>query len=209
MAVWQRSPDGTLLNGQPQGRGRLAFFKNSQAVDAGDIVRMRFIEGARRTTLVSSATVGFASEMLDVERFGEHCDSTASVHLATGTTRINKTISTDGQQHVHLNQLRPHIPTTAHYEIALRVHPDGNAPQIQINEDGEWHDLSLNRSSLKAGPWFVCLQLDVGDRVSNFRVDRPKATKSAGKTKRAPCTHGERQQRQIGLVNHCIRACYY
>ena len=53
--------------------------------------------------------------------------------------------------------------------MALRVSTDGNVPQIQFN-----------RPALNAGPWFPYLLQDGFDRLSDLRLDRPRATKSAG-----------------------------
>ena len=65
-----------------------------------------------------------------------------------------------------------------------RVDLDRNVPQVQFNEDGVWHDFAPDegegRTALKAGPWFPYLLLHEDDLVSRHRVDRPKATKSAG-----------------------------
>jgi hypothetical protein len=49
------------------------------------------------------------------------------------------------------------------------------------NDDGVWHDLSPDRVSLNAGPWFPFLALYGDIRLIDHRVDRPKPTKSAGK----------------------------
>jgi hypothetical protein len=66
--------------------------------------------------------------------------------------------------------------------MALRV--DHDVPQVQFNEDGVWHDFApdqgAGRKALKAGPWFPFLVLWEGAVLSEHRVDRPKATKSAG-----------------------------
>ena len=54
-------------------------------------------------------------------------------------------------------------------------------PQLRFNEDGEWHDFAPEGGTgLKAGPWFPCLYLKGDDRLTDLRVDRPRATKSAG-----------------------------
>ena len=74
--------------------------------------------------------------------------------------------------------------------MALRVDPDRNVPQVQFNEDGVWHDFAPDqgegRTALKAGPWFPYLIVGEGDLLSGHRVDRPKATKSAGMKCKAP-----------------------
>ena len=59
-------------------------------------------------------------------------------------------------------------------------------PQLRFNEDGQWHDFAPEGGTgLKAGPWFPYLELYGDGRLSDHRVDRPKPTKSAGKTKSA------------------------
>jgi hypothetical protein len=109
------------------------------------------------------------------------------VYLGSGSTGINTDISQDGQQHLHDYHLQDHIPETEAYDVALRVTKDGNLPQIQFNDDAVWHDFApVGGTALKAGPWFPYLQLDGDDLLSDHRVDRPRATKSAGKTKTAP-----------------------
>ena len=70
--------------------------------------------------------------------------------------------------------------------MALRITKDGNVPQIQFNDDAVWHDFTPDRAAMKAGPWFPYLELYVGDRLSDHCVHRPKPTKSAGKTSKAP-----------------------
>ena len=65
--------------------------------------------------------------------------------------------------------------------MALRITKDGNLPQIQFNDDSVWHDFTPEGgAALKAGPWFPYLYLGGGDILSDHRVDRPRATKSAG-----------------------------
>ena len=49
-----------------------------------------------------------------------------------------------------------------------------------------WHDFAPDRAAVKAGPWFPFLQLYGDDRLSDHCVHRPKPTKSAGKTSKAP-----------------------
>ena len=52
---------------------------------------------------------------------------------------------------------------------------------------GQWHDFALEGGTgLKAGPWFPYLMLNEEDRLSDHCVHRPKPTKSAGKTSKAP-----------------------
>ena len=62
-------------------------------------------------------------------------------------------------------------------------------PQLRLNEDGEWHDFAPEGgTALKAGPWFPQLELYGDDLLSDHRVDRPRATKSAG-MKRKPASN--------------------
>ena len=104
--------------------------------------------------------------------------------LRGGTTVIDSNISQDGEQHYHYGHLKDHIPKTNPYDVALRCDKDGNVPQIQFNDDGVWHDFAPEgRTGLVAGPWFLCLQLNIGDCITNICVDRPRPTKSAGKIK--------------------------
>ena len=48
----------------------------------------------------------------DVEKRRETYKSTAKVDLSTGNTTIFSDISKDGEQHVHLDLLKDHIPET-------------------------------------------------------------------------------------------------
>ena len=90
---------------------------------------------------------------------------------------------------VHDRHLEDHIPETLPYDVALRITKDGNLPQIQFNDDSVWHDFAPEgRTALKAGPWFPYLDLDGDDLLSDHRVDRPRATKSAG-MKRKPASN--------------------
>ena len=73
--------------------------------------------------------------------------------------------------------------------MALRISKDGNLPQIQFNDDSVWHDFAPEGgAALKAGPWFPYLYLYGDDILSDHRVDRPRATKSAG-MKRKPASN--------------------
>jgi hypothetical protein len=136
------------------------------------------VEGGRR------AGAGFAGEAYDPARDDETYDSTAFVHLVDGSTRIYPGLNLDEEKHFHRGHLRPHVPSSPPFEMALRVDRDRNVPQVQFNEDGVWHDFAPDqgegRTALKAGPWFPYLFLVKGDLVSGHRVDRPKPTKSAG-----------------------------
>ena len=126
--------------------------------------------------------VGFATDRYDVEKHEETDNSTASVSLDAGTTDIDTGISQDGQRHWHPSLLEDHIPKTGPYDVAVRITKDGNLPQIQFNDDSVWHDFTPEGgTTLKAGPWFPYLELDGDDDLlSDHRVDRPRATKSAG-----------------------------
>jgi hypothetical protein len=122
-----------------------------------------------------------------VKKHGETNKSIAGVNLSGGTTGINSDISRDGEQHLHLNHLKDYIPKTRPYDVALRITKDGNVPQIQFNDDAVWHDFAPDRAAVKAGPWFPYLELcGANDRLSDHCVHRPKPTKSAGKTSKAP-----------------------
>ena len=36
--------------------------------------------------------------------------------------------------------VKPYMPKTVPFDLALRCDRDGNVPQVQFNEDGVWHD---------------------------------------------------------------------
>jgi hypothetical protein len=147
--------------GQPQSKGVAAHFRHSRELQAQDV-------------------------SFDVEKHGETYKSTAGVNLNKGTTVIHSDISRDGQPHIHLGHLQDYIPKTLPYDLALRISKDGNVPQIQFNDDAVWHDFAPDRAALKAGPWFPYLQLYGDAHLSDHCVHRPKPTKSAGKTIKAP-----------------------
>ena len=133
------------------------------------------------------AIVGFATESYDVEKHGKTAKSTAYVRLSDGATAIRSDISQDVKQRIHYNHLADHIPRTLPYDLALRITKDGNNPQIQFNDDDVWHDFAPDRAALKAGLWFPYLALiGTAIRLSDHCVHRPKPTKSAGKTSKAP-----------------------
>ena len=129
-----------------------------------------------------SAIVGFATEKYNVEEHWETYKNTAWVWLYRGTTDIGTDISQDGEGHLHGGLLEDHLPETLPCDVALRITKDGNLPQIQFNDDSVWHDFAPEgeTAALKAGPWFPYLVLFRGDLLSDHRVDRPRATKSAG-----------------------------
>jgi hypothetical protein len=109
------------------------------------------------------------------------------VYLGSGSTAIHSDISQDGQQHDHWGHLKDYTPKTLPYDVALRINKDGNVPQIQFNDDAVWHNFAPDRVALKAGPWFPYLELfNARDRLSDHCVHRPRPTKSAGKTSKAP-----------------------
>jgi hypothetical protein len=158
----------------------LARFKHSRVLQAKDVWRMRVKVGGY-------ARVGFATEKYNAEKHGETYKSTAFVCLDDGTTVIRTDISEDGQQHFHPDHLGPHIPE-APFDLAVRCEAVSNVPQIQFNNDSVWHDFTTDRATLKAGPWLPYLYLDGNDLLSDHRVDRPRATKSAG-MKRKPASN--------------------
>ena len=174
-AGWAHNGSGELMNGEPRSQGGADHFMYSQALQGGDVWRMR-VEVGRR------AWVGFATEQCNVEKNEETAKSTAWVYLYDGMTIIRSDISEDGEQHVHHDLLKDYIPKTLPYDLALRINKDGNVPQIQFDDDAVWHDFAPDRAAPKPGPWFPFLQLDEGDRLSDHCVHRPKPTKSAGKT---------------------------
>jgi hypothetical protein len=181
-AGWAHNAKGEIVNGQTRSsEDRDAYFKHAQELQGGDVWRMR-VEGG-------GAFVGFATEGYDVEKDGETYESTAWVWLGYGLTGIRTGISLDGQDHSHHGRLDDHIPETTPYDVAVRITKDGNLPQIQFNDDSVWHDFAPEGgTALKAGPWFPYLELDGADLLSDHRVDRPRATKSAG-MKRKPASH--------------------
>ena len=180
-AGWAHSEEGEVANGQTQSEGGDAYFKHNQELQGGDVWRTRAEVGGY-------ALVGFATEKYNVEKDGETCESTAWVCLGDGTTNIDTGISLDGEEHFHPDHLEDHIPETKPYDVALRVTKDGNLPQIQFNDDSVWHDFAPEGGdALNAGPWFPFLWME-DDLLSDHRVDRPRATKSAG-MKRKPASN--------------------
>jgi hypothetical protein len=192
-AGWSSNEDGEVVNGLPRSKGGAdwACFKHAQELKANDVWRMRVEVGG-------DACFGIAGAGLDVERFSDlggvqrvsGWKSIAMVYLAHGHTFIRPDISLDGQDHSHFDYqccgLGLHIPQ-APFDLAVRCEAVSNVPQIQFNDDGVWHDFAPNRVALNAGPWFPYLQLgDTDVRLIDHRVDRPKPTKSAGKTTRTP-----------------------
>ena len=171
--------DGTA-NGGPD-------FKHSQSLEEGDVWRMKVVAGR-------GAFVGFATESYDAEKHWETIESTVWMVLSSGTTVIHPDVGQDGWAHdeegnqlagwannVHYNLLKDYTPKTLPYDVALRITKDGNLPQIQFNDDAVWHDFAPEGgTALKAGPWFPYLELEEDDLLSDHRVDRPRATKSAG-----------------------------
>ena len=168
---------GRIMRGRAKGGS--AYFRHSRELQAQDVLRTKVVEGG-------NASVGFAAESYDVEKHGETIKSTAGVSLSTGTTVIDSDISSDGEFHYHPDHLKGYIPKTLPYDVALRINKDGNVPQIQFNDDAVWHDFAPDKAAVKAGPWFPFLRLIGGDRLSDHCVHRPKPTKSAGKTIKAP-----------------------
>jgi hypothetical protein len=178
--------EGKVVDDQPQwskGNGD-AFFKHSQALAAGDVWRMKVVEGG-------GAYVGIAGAAYDPKRHMETMYSLARVRLDDGYTYIFPDISLDGEaspEQDHLNQLLPHIPEIKPYQLALRIEKESNVLQLQFNDDGVWHDfVPEGKGALKAGPWFPYLVLDEGGYIAegkacltDHRVDRPRARKSAG-----------------------------
>jgi hypothetical protein len=176
---WSHSGNGEITEGRPQCRGGYACFKHTRSLQAKDVWRTRVEIGG-------NARVGFATEEFNAEKHGETVDSTAAVNLYNGTTCIFPDISENGQEHVHPNHLRPHIPE-APFDLAVRCEAVSNVPQIQFNDDDVWHDFAPGRAALKAGPWFPYLQLaNAAIRLSDHSVHRPRAVKSAGKISKAP-----------------------
>jgi hypothetical protein len=169
-----------MVEGKPQSRDEFAPFRHSRELQAQDVVRAKVVQGG-------NACVGFAAESYDVEKLVETRKSTAGVSLHDGSTVIWPDISRDGEEHINYGaHLKDYIPKTLPYDVALRINKDGNVPQIQFNDDGVWHDFAPNRVAVKAGPWFPFLQLYGDARLSDHCVHRPKPTKSAGKTIKAP-----------------------
>jgi hypothetical protein len=176
---WAHDGNGEIAEGKPQSKGGAAPFKHSQELQAQDVLRTKVVVGG-------TAIVGFAAESYDVEKHGKTNKNTVWVSLSNGTTVINSDISRDGQQHIHQGHLKDYIPKTLPYDLALRISKDGNVPQIQFNDDAVWHDFAPDRVALKAGPWFPFVQLYGNAHLSHHCVHRPKPTKSAGKTSKAP-----------------------
>jgi hypothetical protein len=196
---WAHSEEGEIAEGKPQSRGGNASFRHSRELQAEDVLRMKVLAG--RGAMVGIAAegftiVGFAAESYDVEKHMETRKSIAQmslskgmtvIHRETGMMGIHSDISRDGEDHGHNWHLKGYIPKTLPYDLALRITKDGNVPQIQFNDDAVWHDFAPDRAALKAGPWSPYLALCGADaRLSDHCVHRPKPTKSAGKTSKAP-----------------------
>jgi hypothetical protein len=137
-----------------------------------------------RVDAKSFACVGFAGEAFEPLMGNTAGGSTAWVHLGGGTTCIFSGLSLDGQEHSHSSRLARYLPNELPFDLALHCDPESNVPQVQFNEDGIWHDFAPQgrKTALKSGPWFPYLVLNECDCLSNLRVNRLKATKSAGKT---------------------------
>ena len=177
---WSHNEGGEIADGRPQSNGGYGYFKHTRTLQAKDVWKMKVVAGG-------GASIGIAGEGYDVERHYETYKSTAYVLLSNGSSFICSDISEDGETHGHSCLLEDRIPKTLPYDLALRMSKDGNMPQLRFNEDGEWHDFAPEGGTgLKAGPWFPYLMLFASDRLSDHRVNRPKGSKSAGKTKTAP-----------------------
>jgi hypothetical protein len=172
-AVLEKNENGNVLQGQQQLSLKLSL--QHLAILDGEVLRMRAEVG-------QGVWVGYAGKEYDPAMDEKTFQSTAWVSLGCGTTCIYADISLDGQDHFHSSYLQPHLPKTASFNLALRCGQGGNMPQIQFNDDGVWHNfVPQGDVSLKEGPRFPFLQLEEGGSVSGLRLDRPKATKSAGK----------------------------
>jgi hypothetical protein len=186
-AGWAKDEDGEVVEGRPHCEGADACFKHNKGLRPGDVWRMK-VEGG-------CAQAGFAGEAYDPAKHQQTYNSIAYVYLGDGQTRIGAGLSLDEEEHDHSGHLGPHVPSSSPFEMALRVDLDRNVPQVHFNEDGVWHDFAPDRgegrTALNAGPWFPYLQLwTEGDLVGEHRVDRPKATKSAGMKCKAPAAGG-------------------
>ena len=177
---WKFSADGELKDDQPRAKSlNPAYFKHDGPLAGGDVWRVR-VEVAR------DAMVGFSGAQFDAERHVETRGATAWVHLDSGTTSIFYGLSRDTLHHYNLSHLAPLIPKPP-YNLAMRCEAVTNVPQVQFNDDALWHDFVPRRSALKGEEWFPYLVLySADDRLSDHRVHRPRATKSAGHISKAP-----------------------
>ena len=128
---WSHNEGGEIIEGRPQSNGSFAYFTHTRSLQPKDVWRTRVEVGG-------NVVVGFATEQYNVEKHGETAESTAWVLLSGGMTRIFPDISEDGQEHVHPDHLRPHIPE-APFDLAVRCEPISNVPQIQFNDDTTLH----------------------------------------------------------------------
>ena len=169
--------DGELADGQPRCKGEdYAGFQHSQPLGCQDVVRLR-------VNVVGDLSIGFAGETYEAQptqrtqRDGPEDEAAAWVDLGDGSTRIYANLSQDGDDHLHDRHLAPCIPEVWPFDVAMRCDAAdgsaGNVPQIQFNDDGVWHDFAPGRAALKAGPWFLLLMIEKGDRLAGLRVDRP------------------------------------
>ena len=170
---WAHNGDGEIAKGNPTSNGGVAYFKHSQELVTGDVWRMRVKVGG-------AMVIGFATKQYNVEKDQYTWYDTAIVGLGNGVASVNSGISLDGNRHYHPNHLGPHIPE-APFDLAMRC--EDNVPQIQFNDDSVWRDFAPDGAALSAGPWFPHLVMEVGELLTDHRIDRPRPTKSAGKTK--------------------------
>ena len=89
----------------------------------------------------NNAVVGFAGQQYDPKKHRETFRSTVRAYLCDGTTAVASDIVQDGEDHIHPEHFKDHIPKTNPYDVALRC-DKGNVPQIQFNDDGVWHDFA-------------------------------------------------------------------
>ena len=71
--------------------------------------------------------------------------------------RCNCYLTADLRRGVRLTSFGPKAMP---FDVALRCGKDNNVPQIQFNEDGVWHNWTLDGPALKEGPWLPYLRFD-------------------------------------------------
>jgi hypothetical protein len=145
---------------------KYARFKHCHEVNAGDVWSMTVEHGR--------GVIGFCGEEYNVHKHKETSSTTVWVHLGSGTTYTNVDMSLDLKTTSQPDFLQDLIPETSPYTVALRCDRDGNVPQIQFQEDGVWHDFAPERAAVRAGPWYVFMDLYQGDYMHDHIVQKPK-----------------------------------
>jgi hypothetical protein len=99
--------------------------------------------------------------------------------------RCNCYLTSDLRRGVRLTSFGPKATPL---DVALRCGKDNNVPQIQFNEDGVWHNWTLDGPALKEGPWLPYLRFDDGVlSPTDLRIDGGRATESFARVSHVYC----------------------